>query len=339
MKTTATNRKVRELLTALRDRKLVPRPEFQRRLVWSNKDKSAFLDTVLRNFPFPEIYVASGEVNVETGEGTELLVDGQQRVTTLNQYFTASPDLVLYGDIPPYAELSKEQKEAFLQYDVVVRDLGRVDLAVITNVFQRINSTKYSLNAMEIHNSRYGGAFKEFCEEMAQRAFFESHRVFSASEIRRMQDVRFTLTLSSTALSTYFNRDDELEEYLRRYNDEFPMRSDLERELDGTLEFVEQLRFPETSRIWKKADLFSALIEIHAAVYKKHTPLNVNTAAAALGAFFARVDDPEARGGPMSAASRYHKAALQGTNDRGSRVTRGEILRTVLAGKDPDAAP
>src|SRR5262245_50107997 len=165
MKTTATNRKIRELLTALRANKLIPRPEFQRRLVWSNKDKPGFLDTVLNQYPFPEIYVATGEVDVETGEGTEMLVDGQQRVTTLNQYFTASPDLVLRRDIKPYADLTKEQKEAFLQYDVVVRDLGAVPLDTIKNVFQRINATRYALNAMEIQNARYEGAFKAFGED------------------------------------------------------------------------------------------------------------------------------------------------------------------------------
>src|SRR5579863_9186033 len=113
MKTTGTNRKVRELLTHLREGKLVPRPDFQRRLVWNNKDKSSFLGTVLLNYPFPEVYVAAGSVDVETGAGTELLVDGQQRLTTLLQYFTASPDLVLYN-VKPYAELTKEEKEGFL---------------------------------------------------------------------------------------------------------------------------------------------------------------------------------------------------------------------------------
>src|ERR1700752_2652996 len=108
MKKTATNRKVRELLTRLREGKLIPRPDFQRRLVWSNKDKSAFLETVLLNFPFPEVYVAVGAVDVETGEGNELLVDGQQRLTTHLQYFTGSPDLVLYGGVNPYLSLTKE---------------------------------------------------------------------------------------------------------------------------------------------------------------------------------------------------------------------------------------
>src|SRR5438046_341748 len=63
MKTVATNRKVRVLITALRDGVLVPRPEFQRRLVWSNRHKQAFLDTVLKGYPFPEIYIAAGDVD------------------------------------------------------------------------------------------------------------------------------------------------------------------------------------------------------------------------------------------------------------------------------------
>ena len=32
-----------------------------------------------------------------------------------------------------------------------------------------------------------------------------------------MNDVLFTLTVTVTLLSSYFNRDDELDEYLRRY--------------------------------------------------------------------------------------------------------------------------
>ena len=330
MKTTGTNRKVRELLAQLREGKLIPRPDFQRRLVWSNKDKSAFIETVLLNFPFPEVYVAAGEVNVETGEGKELLVDGQQRLTTLRQYFTGSPDLVLYGGVKPYAELAKEEKEAFLQYDVVVRDLGLVELDVLRAVFQRINATRYALNAMEIHNSRFEGEFKAFGENYAQRAFFDSHRVFSASEVRRMQDVRFALTVGATALSTYFNRDDELEEFLGRYNDEFPLRADLERELDAVLEFIDAMRLPATSRIWKKADLFSAIIELHGALYKRQKSIAPDRVASAILELYERVDDPEQRGDSEADAARYYKAALQATNDRSSRVTRGEILRGLL---------
>ncbi len=78
MKTGATNKKVREIISLVRDEKLVPRPEFQRRLVWSQKDKNYFLDSILQGYPFPEIYLADGDVDLDTGEGTQLLVDGLQ---------------------------------------------------------------------------------------------------------------------------------------------------------------------------------------------------------------------------------------------------------------------
>src|SRR4051794_8000546 len=95
MKTSATNRKLRILLTGIKSNTLIPKPEFQRRLVWTNDDKLNFLQTVLEGYPFPEVYIAAGVVNPDTGEGTEMLVDGQQRMTTLYQYFMGSDEIKL----------------------------------------------------------------------------------------------------------------------------------------------------------------------------------------------------------------------------------------------------
>jgi hypothetical protein len=183
---------------------------------------------------------------------------------------------------------------------------------------------------MEVHNARYEGQFKEFAEQFAQRPFFERHHLFSATEIRRMHDVKFAATIAASVLSTYFHRDETIEEFLSRYNDEFPMRSDLEKELDETLDFIERMEPPATSRIWKKADLLTAIVELHAALFKRQRMLDPAKVQAALGTFFLEVDDPEARAAPESRAARYHKAAFQGTNDRGNRIVRAEVFREVL---------
>jgi hypothetical protein len=108
------------------------------------------------------------------------------------------------------------------------------------------------------------------------------------------------------------------------------MRADLERELDAVLEFIEAMRLPATSRIWKKADLFSAMVELHGAVFKRHKPIAPDRVAAALSDLYAKVDDPEQRADAEADAGKYYKAALQATNDRSSRVARGEILRRLL---------
>ena len=161
----------------------------------------------MRGYPFPEIYIAAGEVNTDTGEGTEMLVDGQQRVTTLQQYFQGSSDLKLSrGHTSPYSELGKKEQTNFLEYEVVVRDLGNISITQIKQIFQRINSTNYALNAMEIHNAIFDGEMKKFAEELAEDNFFDKHRVFRTHEIRRMNDTSFALSLIITVMSTYFHR-------------------------------------------------------------------------------------------------------------------------------------
>ena len=145
-----------------------------------------------------------------------------------------------------------------------------------------------------------------------------------------MQDVRFLLVIIATSLSTYFNRDDELEEFLDRYNDEFPMRDEIRRELESTFAFIESLQLPDSARIWKKADLFTAIVELHAATHKRGKRLDAKRVADRLQQFYLDVDDSDRRGASESNASRYYKAALQATTDRGSRILRGMIFRETL---------
>jgi hypothetical protein len=80
---------------------------------------------------------------------------------------------------------------------------------------------------MEIENARYDGEFKGLADELAQSSLFEEAKFFSPNEIRRMLDMRFVLSLMVTMLSQYFNRDEEIETNLKRYNDEFPDRETL----------------------------------------------------------------------------------------------------------------
>lgn len=149
-----------------------------------------------------------------------MLVDGQQRLTTLYDYFHGSNELRL-KDVIPYDKLNNLQKTNFLEYEVVVRDLGVMEIDQIKEVFRRINSTSYALNAMEIDNARYDGEFKRLADELSQDDLFEDSKFFSPNEVRRMGDLRFVLSLLVTMMSQYFNRDEEITSYLERYNDEF----------------------------------------------------------------------------------------------------------------------
>jgi hypothetical protein len=335
MKTSPSSLKIRQLITLTKEGKLVPRPDFQRRLVWTSTDKAKFIDTILKAYPFPEIYLANGAVNVDTGEGTQLLVDGQQRVTTIVSYFQGDAQIV-GSRVSPYSSLTREQKEEFLNYDVAVRDLGSVTPEQIIEVFQRINSTKYDLNEIEINNAVYTGEFKRLAEELAEHQLFYSHKVFRSSDIRRMGDVRFVLQILGTFLSGYFNRDDMLEQCLAEYNEHFPRRDELRSRVLAAMEFIEECGFPEKSRIWKKSDLFTVLAQVDLALQRRRTLLPGDVLHR-LTEFFARVDGEGIESGDVSIAT-YAKAAIQASNDRINRLRRGIIVEAVIEAQSPEGA-
>jgi len=327
IKTAPTSLKIRQLITDIQNETLIPRPEFQRRLVWSMTDKNNFIDTILRGYPFPEIYIADGEVNLDTGMGTQLLVDGQQRITTITEYFTGAGSLKLQKGRPSYHELSDQEKKDFLNYDVAVRNLGIVSREQIIEIFSRINSTNYSLNDMEINNAMYAGKFKNFCQSLAESDFFEKHAFFRPMQSRRMGDVKFVATIVITMLGGYFNRDDLLEEYLRRFNDDFPEEEKMRKRFLQTLSLIEGMRFGDNSRAWKQADFFTLFCELDDFVAVKQQKLNAQTTKENLEKFYRAVDSSS---GHLQDPASYLNAAIQAANDRISRVVRGKAIRKQL---------
>lgn len=329
MKTASTNKKIREIIGLVKDLKLIPRPEFQRRLVWTRDDKNHFLDSIIRGYPFPEIYLSDGEVDLETGAGTQLLVDGLQRVSTMIQYFDADPDLKLTV-IPNYKDLPDDQKKAFLQYDVAVRDLGSISKEEVIEVFKRINSTKYSLTDIEVNNAVYSGALRKFAEHISLNNFFAENFVFSSLDYKRMGDLRFSLLLIVTIMGGYSNRDDEFEGFLARYNDDFFEKKAIEIGLSKVFEFIEECGFSKKSRIWRKADLFTVVIEMYIALIDEKLNLDPLLVVNGLQNLFDEIDTTVISEVYISGI--YYKAALQASNDRLNRLRRGVIVAGIIRG-------
>src|SRR4051794_24611401 len=153
-----TNPTIADLYQAISSGKLVLRPDFQRKFVWTHEHQEAFLDTILRGLPFPEIYVCEGSVDVTRLITTKHVIDGQQRLTTIRRYIEGDHDRQL-STVRPYASLSDIEKEQYLSYQVVVRDIGRVGDETVREIFRRINLTKFKLEDVEIHNAVYDGHF------------------------------------------------------------------------------------------------------------------------------------------------------------------------------------
>lgn len=137
MDTTASNRRLRVLLTAIGNGNLVPQPDFQRRLVWINKDKIEFIRTVLEGYPFPEIYIAAGRLHQNRGRSRSLGYGSTAYYNSLSVLQGLAQYLRLAGLIPTYDQLGEEGQVAFLEYKVVVRDLGNMPIDQIKAGFPK----------------------------------------------------------------------------------------------------------------------------------------------------------------------------------------------------------
>jgi hypothetical protein len=332
------NPRIGDLINDVEEGRLEVRPYFQRRQVWTNTDKEFFIDTVLKRYPFPEIFVSTAALDRKNIKRRKWLVDGQQRITTLRDYVRGSSDL-LYKTIPRYEDLTEGEQTALLDYEIAVRDLGTVSDAEIREIFRRINTTDYALKSMEVLNAMFSGVYKQYCEALSRQTFFEKHKVFSASAQKRMYDVTFCVTLVTTLLSGYYRRDEKNEEYLERYNDDFPQQIAVQVALDRVFDFVQRCGFGEKSRAWRQIDLFTLLVELHAALVVEQLSLNPTIVGSLLSAFYKRVDNwsqekslPDERDVPTGETEvfRYLKAAGRIANDKYARVDRANIISGLI---------
>jgi len=67
-------------------------PKFQRRSVWKVGAKSFLIDTIVRGFPIPIIFLRDKRTDPNTLESMRQVVDGQQRLRTVLSF--VSPELL-----------------------------------------------------------------------------------------------------------------------------------------------------------------------------------------------------------------------------------------------------
>jgi hypothetical protein len=344
-----TMKRVSELLYEIRERQLIPKPPFQRRLVWVDSAKEAFLQTVLDGLPFPEIFIATGELPPGGLKRVNWLVDGQQRVTTLDQYHKGTPPIRL-KTLLPFDQLGPEEKKAFLNYRVYVRDLGMITEEQVKEIFRRINSTDYALKPMERLHAVYGGEFINFCVGLTDDPFFREHEVFKMAAVRRMRDVAFCVTLVATVTAGYFRRQEENERFLRDYMNDYPDREKVADGLQRVFAYIRELALPDNCRVWQTTDLFTLLVEVYFALITAKNIAEPAVAGPKLLDLYTRVqrlydsggkqaeeDAPASRADPV--AFRYLKAATKASDDKYSRVTRGEIIAELLSPEPTTKSP
>lgn len=173
-------------------KKLDRNPYFQRGNVWAPSAKIDLIDTVLRRFPMPKIYLRQ-RVDLETRTSYREIVDGQQRISAILDF--AEDKIVLNKRAREfaglrYSTLDPEHQEIFLSYPIAVEQLVNASDDDVLEVFARLNSYTVPLNHQELRHAKFSNDFKWAVNAAARRwsKLWDRFEVISLRERIRMVD-------------------------------------------------------------------------------------------------------------------------------------------------------
>jgi len=178
---------VYEYLRQLKKGKIDIHPDFQRNSVWTNEKKCRFIESVLLNFPLPPIYLN------ETIEATYVVIDGLQRSTALREYYDNEFGLSKLKALPQYDGAKFNDLPEALQSKFENKKLSIFSLkpstpmAVIYDLFDRINTGGTQLNRQEVRNCIYIGKSTELLKSLANKECFRK-AIDNGVGSKRMKD-------------------------------------------------------------------------------------------------------------------------------------------------------
>lgn len=325
----ATNKKILELFNMMMQEDLVLAPSFQRKIVWNNSHRESFIDTILKSLPFPEVYLADGEMDLAARKKKTYVVDGQQRLDTIRRYITG--ELVLER-IRAFKALSQDEQKAFYDYAVVIRDLGDIPMENIKDIFRRINSVGYALNSVEINNALYEGEFisaaKIILKDLEFHDFIGDIQLFSETETARMRDLEFVLLIMATIeTGGYFNAAKEVENCIKKYDDKYSNKALMISKMQRVLNIIANLSLHPDSIWLRKASMFTLVVEFLKIDMDKYKPEELVSILNTLEKCIIESKDVDIT---QNEYARYYYYTFQNTASITGRNARGAVLAKAL---------
>ena len=201
-------------------------PSYQRRSVWSPKDRRFFLDTIFRGYPSPAIFLHK---TVKGGRPIYAVVDGKQRLQTIlrfvdnkiridKKFGDTRLDNMRWTDISADADL----KRCFWDYVLPVEFINiDGDSELVNSVFDRLNRNSRKLVEQELRHAKFDGWFINFVESQVDEPAWKTLGIVTTARAKRMKDVQF---LSELLIVVFENKvvgfsQEQITEYYARFED------------------------------------------------------------------------------------------------------------------------
>lgn len=338
-----------DLVNDIRSGKLIPDAYFQRNLVWRDIHNKDFIKTILLGYPFPQIFISKGKVNVIDMTTVSCIVDGQQRTNAINKYI----DNVYEVEGKYFNDLSDIEKTNFLKYEIAVIELDlENDDPRVQEIFQRINRTSNALSsieklASEYSTSEYMLVAKLLCDQIniniedindtfkedpnipkefyvwansvkvkKIQALFTDKNIFTPRDISRKVHLQYSLNIMTSVISGLFNRNDKMNELLDDYFNNFQLKNEIIVKFEKTADIYHRFKFKNRSFWYSKSNFFSLFIVIYN---------NLDTVIDRFDLFRSHLEHFS-----MNVPEDYKMAATEAVNNKKERQIRNDYIVGLL---------
>jgi len=178
---------LRQIIERINEGRIDLYTQFQRKgNLWSKKNQSRLIESILLRFPLPTFYFAAED------KDNWLVVDGLQRLWTLKRFIIDQDlklnDLEILNELnaqkPTFSGLSRIMQRRILETAITAYVIQPgTPKEVKYNLFQRINTTGMALNKMEIRHALNQGPAVDFLNRLGNRFHH-----YIPVEGKRMQD-------------------------------------------------------------------------------------------------------------------------------------------------------
>lgn len=252
-------------------------PKYQRNSVWNNSAKSYLMDTILRGYPIPQIFLRQ-IIDTNTRKTTREIIDGQQRLRSIIEFTQNSFSILkthnndLAGKF--YNDLGDDLKEKFLSFNISTEIIKLKEDSKIYEMFARLNTNNMALNKQELRNAEFWGDFKVYIyKKSAQfKDFLIKNNVFKDKEFARMLDVELINSSVINLIDGIITESpSKIDSYYKKFDNSFPTIDDNEIKFDKIMSvFILIFENPifETKRFNKKGYLYTLFSYLNEQFYQ-----------------------------------------------------------------------
>lgn len=162
----------------------VIRPPYQRKAVWSKKKKQSLMDSLFRRYYIPKLVIR--EVRLSESQTVNEIIDGQQRITTVQEFFNNQFSLPksledldknlpykFYDDLD--TDIRKFIDKSLKYQSDVIKNIDKPDdvnhQIIATEIFWRLQQGE-SLNYMEVAHAQLSSLTRNFIVKYADDQTF-----------------------------------------------------------------------------------------------------------------------------------------------------------------------